>query len=294
MFRRLGIALLALALAAGMAPPAPAVADELPPGPSFPIQSKFEAAAPAGAYEIVQFVLDFAPGAQTPRHTHGGQVFVTMLSGELRVRDDAGEKVFRTGDSWAEQPGDYHLGVNVSGENARVLATFVLPQGASLTTVEESTGTADLPPGPTLVYQSRTEGLAHSGPLEVVQLVADFPSGTWTPYHEHGGRGVVMTVEGQLTVRDSAGERTFGPGESWVEGQGEVASVGNAGTQNARAVATFLLPKGAALTTVRDAPASGQVPSALPRTGAAADPPWMLLAGLALALAGLALRRRAA
>ena len=44
----------------------------------------------SGTYDIVQLELEFAPGAQTPRHRHGGPGIVTVLQGQLTFRTDAG------------------------------------------------------------------------------------------------------------------------------------------------------------------------------------------------------------
>jgi len=56
--------------------------------------------------------------------------------------------------------------------------------------------------------------------------------------------------------------RTYRSGESWIEPAGWVHEAGNAGAAPAAIAVTFLLPKGAALTTLA-APA----PTQLPRTG---------------------------
>ncbi len=270
-----------------------ASAQELPPGPNFTVQSMFEGQAVTGAYEIVQLVLDFPPGAWTPSHSHGGQVFVTVLSGNITVRGDAGERVFRPGDTWREMPGDRHVAGNATGETARVLSTFLLPEGASLTTVANAAGTDALPPGPVLVYQTRTAGPALSGALDVVQLQADFAPGAWTPNHEHGGRGVVTVTEGSIRVKDASGEKSYGPGESWIEGQGEVAAVGNSQAQMGRLVGSFVLTKGAKLTTVREP--TGVMPTSLPATGGSDSLPYLaLLAGAAALVIGLRLRQRGA
>lgn len=269
-----------------------AEAQSLPPGPTFPIQSTFEGVAPTGPYEQVQLVLDFPPGAWTPNHSHGGQVFVTVLSGEITIRGDSGDQIYRVGDRWTEGPGELHRVGNTTGENARVVAALLLPAGSALTTVEDQTPTDQLPPGPTLVYQTRANGASLTGPVDVTQLVGEFAPGAWTPRHEHGGLGLVTVLDGQVAVRDAAGERTFGPGESWVEGPGEVAAVGNPGTSGSRVVASFVLADGAMLTTVRDS--TIQIPARLPATGAA-DSLWVAGAlGLALLAAGLGLRRRTA
>lgn len=266
-------------------------AQSLPPGPTFPINVTFDTEAPTGPYEQVQMVLDFPPGAWTPSHEHGGEVFVTVLSGEMTVRGDTGEQVYGVGDHWMEQPGEHHVAGNATGETARVLAVWLLPQGNALTSVENSTPTDDLPPGPTLVYETRAPGISLSGPIDVTQLVADFAPGAWTPSHEHAGLGLVTTLEGEITIRDATGERTYQQGESWTEGAGEVAAAGNEGDSLARLAASFVLADGEPLTTVHDETA--QVPASLPATGGP-DLIWVIIAmGLASMGIGIGLRHRA-
>jgi LPXTG-motif cell wall-anchored protein len=239
----------------------------------------------------VQLVLDFAPDAWTPNHTHGGQVYVTVLSGEITTREDGEETKYGVGDHWQELPGDYHVAGNATGETARVVAAFLLPKGSPLTTVEDTTPTDQLPPGPTLVYQTRTDGAALSGPIKVTQLLGEWDPGEWTPTHSHGGVGTVTVLDGTITVREAGAEHSYGPGESWVEG-GTAASVGNSSDAKASVVASFVYDDSAALTTVHDD--SVQIPARLPATGAA-DTLWVLMAlGLGCVAAGAYLRRRTA
>ena len=122
----------------------------------------------------------------------------------------------------------------------------------SFAALAQQTQTQDLPPGPTQLARSMLEDQALDQG-DVVQLVLDFAAGAWTPLHTHGGIGVVTVIEGEITVRLEDGtETTYAVGEMWVEQPGEFAEVGNAGDAPARVVATFLLPEGAELTTVRE------------------------------------------
>lgn len=54
-----------------------------------------------------------------------------------------------------------------------------------------------------------------------------------------------------MVVREKGSEKVYKPGESWAEIPGEYAVVGNPGSSRAVIAVTFLLPKGAALTTPR-------------------------------------------
>ena len=44
--------------------------EPLPPTPSYPFETQFEVLNPPRAYDVVQLILDLAPGAWTPTHRH--------------------------------------------------------------------------------------------------------------------------------------------------------------------------------------------------------------------------------
>jgi quercetin dioxygenase-like cupin family protein len=84
-------------------------------------------------YDFVTMVIDFPKGTGFPEHFHGGDVLVTVLSGEITVIQNGSEKIVKTGESWTEKPGVEHEVVN-RGASARVTASMVLPRGAAETT----------------------------------------------------------------------------------------------------------------------------------------------------------------
>jgi quercetin dioxygenase-like cupin family protein len=88
-----------------------------------------------------------------------------------------------------------------------------------------------------------------------VHLVLEFDPGVWTPPHMHGGQELVTLTIGELTLQRRGEVQVFAAGESWVNTAGLVHAAGNDGEGFARAVATFMLPVGAALTTVQPASA---------------------------------------
>jgi quercetin dioxygenase-like cupin family protein len=231
------------------AQPSPQPAAQLPPGPRTVHQSALEVATPAAPLEAVQIVLDFAPGAWTPPHSHGGDVLITVLAGTMTVRGDAGERIYATGETWIEQPGDIHAAGNTGSTPARVLATFLLPDGAPLTTVAQS-GSAELPPGPTTVTRASLRLTEVPSALNLVQVQLDFAAGAWTPAHWHGGPLLVTVVDGELAMRQQGTERTFKRGETWIEYPGVVHAAGNKTNSTATVVVTFLMPRGGRLTSL--------------------------------------------
>jgi LPXTG-motif cell wall-anchored protein len=275
-----------------------ASSQELPPGPTQRMRTEFRPTDPPGQVELVQLVLEFAAGAFTPSHTHGGEGFVTLLEGEQTVRDQAGQdQRFQAGGSFVERPGEFLVVGNTGSTRSRVLVTFLLPEGAPLTTTRQGMVTGQVPPGPTTAAQFRMQlPDLPAAPYDVIHLLLDFAPGAFTPAHTHGGVGVVTVLSGEMTVRHQDGqEQRFQTGESFVESPGEFLVVGNSTQTVASVGVVFLLPEGAPLTTVAAGPGSApiQVPSALPRTGEAAAPMEALaILGIALVLAGAVLRRR--
>ena len=105
------------------------------PGPAIFNQAKLPIALPAGNYELVSIIFDFAPGAGVPRHLHGGQVLVLVLSGEMTLREKGAERVVKAGESWTENPGNEHSVVNAGTVPARVAVSMLLPKGSEATTL---------------------------------------------------------------------------------------------------------------------------------------------------------------
>ncbi len=114
--------------------PVAAVRGQAPPGATTRHQFRAPGVPINGPYEVVHLVLDFAPGAWTPLHTHGGQGIVTVLEGTMTRRAEGSEQDFRPGGSWVE-PGVPHQAGNATADPATVMVTFLLPQAAPLTTV---------------------------------------------------------------------------------------------------------------------------------------------------------------
>ena len=106
-----------------------------PPGPATINQAKRPITLPAGDYELVSIILDFAPGTGVPRHMHGGQVLVLVLSGEMTLREKGTERILKAGESWTENPGNEHSVINAGDVFARVAVSMLLPKGAEATTL---------------------------------------------------------------------------------------------------------------------------------------------------------------
>jgi len=98
---------------------------------AFPLQIE------TGEYDLLSIIFDFPPGAGFPPHFHGGYTLVTVLSGEITLREKGTERIIKTGESWTERPGDVHAAVNAGSTSARVAVSMLLPKGAEATTIKK-------------------------------------------------------------------------------------------------------------------------------------------------------------
>ena len=273
--KRLTVAIAIAVMLVIALPHGPALGQQLPPGPSGVYQTKIEVASLPGPFEVIQAVLDFAPGAWTPPHTHGAHTLNTVLDGEITLRQEGTERTFKPGEMWSDHPGVVHAAGNTGTATARLLVVFVLPKGAPLTTAQSGGGTQQLPPGPTAVYQNKIEVASLPAPFEVIQAVLDFAPGAWTPPHTHGGPTLNTILAGEIALRHLGHERSLKPGEMWSDQPDQVHAAGNATAATSRLLVVFLLPKGTRLTTVQ-----GTAPVAMPRTGGGTSDPQVLAVGL--------------
>lgn len=260
--QKLSLLVMIIALLSGCIVPPVAAPAAAAPVAAPPIAVLGSVAALAGEFELVQVIFDFAPGAWTPVHEHGGSGLVTVLDGEITTRHDKEEKTFKAGESWAEEPGEVIATGNLGTVNARISALFLLPKGATLTTPHADTSGQAAPPAPTVLAKTSQAVSEPLGEFEVVQLVFDFAPGVWTAVHEHGGVELATVLDGEITVRRDQDEKLYKAGEGWAEPMGNILATGNLGSATARLSAAFLLPKGAKLTTPH--PVDGQAPPSGP------------------------------
>jgi quercetin dioxygenase-like cupin family protein len=119
----------------GMKPTAPVSGQPAPATPNKTLYS-FTLASPSisGGYSLIQQVLDFAPGSQTLKHQHGGPGVITVLKGQLTLDSNGVQKTYGVGESFTEIPGQTLQAFNRGSNELIVVATFILPDGAQLTT----------------------------------------------------------------------------------------------------------------------------------------------------------------
>lgn len=139
---------------------------------------------------------------------------------------------------------------------AILLAIALLAPGPASALGEE------LPPGPTTIrpVARMPLGQATDQAEEAQSVLLTFAPGAWTPVHSHGGVTLVRVLEGEMTRRRGGAEDRFKAGEGWVETPGELHAAGNAGATSSRVLVTYLLTRGAPLTTVAGTPSQAPPP----------------------------------
>lgn len=85
-------------------------------------------------------LVEYGPGGYSPGHTHASSAFIyaTVLEGEVKSQvNDGPAKVFKTGESFTELPGDRHaISANASETApAKLLAVFVVDTDQSELTI---------------------------------------------------------------------------------------------------------------------------------------------------------------
>jgi quercetin dioxygenase-like cupin family protein len=104
------------------------------PRPFTSYQFKTDVEPMTAPFDVVQAILDFAPGAATPYHTHPGIVVVTVVAGELTLNLEGVDHVYKAGESFVELPNQVGQARNAGTAPMRVMATYLLPPGAPLST----------------------------------------------------------------------------------------------------------------------------------------------------------------
>lgn len=201
----------------------------------------------AAPFDVLQIVLEFAPGAATTQHVHLTPYLATVLEGEVTVKLASGDKTAKAGETIVEPLNLAVQAINSGSVKASMLLTYPVAKGAA-PTKPVAGAPAPAVPSKTL-YKYTLESPSVSGTYDIVQLELEFAPGAQTPRHRHGGQGIVTVLQGQLTFRTDAGETTYKVGDSFVENPGQTVQAFNRGTEKLVVVASYLLPTGAVLTT---------------------------------------------
>ncbi|HLY24680.1 MAG TPA: cupin domain-containing protein [bacterium] len=105
-------------------------------------------------------------------------------------------------------------------------------------------------PGPTIVGTATYPISVQAGNYDLISQVVDLPPGGVIPKHTHGGPVVAQVVTGEVTVTDAMGQKVFKAGQMFTESGGYVHAAANKGPVTARVAVSYLIPKGAEVTTI--------------------------------------------
>jgi quercetin dioxygenase-like cupin family protein len=104
-------------------------------------------------------------------------------------------------------------------------------------------------PGPNIVGTATYPINVKEGNYDLVSQVIDLPPGGAIPKHQHGGPAVAQVLTGEITVTDAMGEKVFKAGQMFTESGGYVHMAANKGSVTTRVAVSYLIPKGADVTT---------------------------------------------
>jgi quercetin dioxygenase-like cupin family protein len=86
--------------------------------------------------EVVQVLVDIAPGTQYPRHSHPGEEIIYVIEGSLEYTIDGRPPVtLTTGDVYFIPAGVNHTVRNVGAGKATELATYIVDKSKPLVSV---------------------------------------------------------------------------------------------------------------------------------------------------------------
>jgi len=233
-----------LALSA-VIPARPAAAED-PPRPTQRMVSTFPVSAAPAQYELVEQVVDFAPGAATRLHQHGGRAYVTVIEGQIAFSQGGVDTVYGSGQSYIEEAGSFHTLTNKGSAKARIFISVLLSPGQAHILAHPSSTAPAI--APTIAFLGRTVLGTQPAEFTLTQAVVDFSPGAYQPPHHHGGVGLLIVIDGELAFRTEGAEKRLKPGGTF-EDVGEAHDALNVATGTSTTVVTFLIRKGEPQTT---------------------------------------------
>jgi quercetin dioxygenase-like cupin family protein len=218
-----------------------------PPGPVTKYRNVLPGQTASAPIDLIQSILDFAPGAASVVHTHTSSNLATVLQGQVTVKMASGDKQASAGEALIEPLNQRVQAFNLGSGEAMVAVAFPVLHGAK-PTAPVAGQPAPATPNKTL-YTFTLASPSISGGYSLVQQVLDFAPGAQTLKHRHGGPGVITVIQGQVTLSTDGVEKTYNVGDSFSETPGQTLQAFNRGSTELIVVATFVLPDGAQLTT---------------------------------------------
>jgi quercetin dioxygenase-like cupin family protein len=217
-----------------------------PPGPVTTYRNVLPGQTAVAPLDLIQSILDFAPGAASVVHKHTSSNLGTVLQGQITIKMASGDKQASAGGMLVEPLNQPVQAVNMGSAEALVAVAFPVLHGAK-PTAPVAGQPAPATPNKTL-YTFTLASPSISGGYSVIQQVLDFAPGAQTLKQQRGGSGVITVVQGQMTLSTDGVEQTYGVGDSFSETPGHTFQAFNRGSNDLMVVASFILADGAQLT----------------------------------------------
>jgi quercetin dioxygenase-like cupin family protein len=193
---------------------------------------------PAGVNGFYHYVVEFAPGAQTPTHSHPGGCVATVIEGQVTNRFPNSGTVAGPGKTLVTPGGQLGRHTN---DSSTIKALYFASCYAADGVFANIDMTAPGPPIPPNVLFASGMGLTGvPSQFTVVQRVIEFAPGASGDLRS-AGAGMLTVLSGQLQVKD----KRLAVGDSAVSQANESTPASNPGTSTTRVVATYLVPAGA-------------------------------------------------
>ena len=107
-----------------------------PPTPSIVGQAVIDVDRPSRVFELMQMLVEFEPGMRTATHMHGGYDLSMVASGAVELERRGEVQSFTSGQAFVNTPGLFHTVGNESKGSTQMAVTFLVPTGATLTTIQ--------------------------------------------------------------------------------------------------------------------------------------------------------------
>lgn len=109
---------------------------EIPAGLTVVAQTQREFLTPPATFKVVQDVLQFAPGAGVPLHSHGGDVLGVVIQGVMTNHNGNVVTQIKSGEGFVENANQVHSIGNESDAPATFFGTILLPPGGEIITIQ--------------------------------------------------------------------------------------------------------------------------------------------------------------
>jgi quercetin dioxygenase-like cupin family protein len=149
-------------------------------------------------YDLMQTLVELAPGGAIPSHRINGRSIITVLLGEVsRIEENGETTVFRAGETFVEASGDhFDVDMNTGTTRAVLLATFLLSPGVEPLLLNPNAAPLDAP-GPKFLAVARTSVGTIPAQFTLTHAIFDVPAGIDLAPHTHDAWNLVTELSGR-------------------------------------------------------------------------------------------------